>query len=123
MFNEMQQFIQEIGFSELHIFPYSKRSGTKAAEMKDQINGIVKSMRVNQLLELNEKLATSFIQKSVDKPLSVLFEKSDDNYSYGHSDTYIYVKVNKDLSLHNNIQDVIIEIPKYKDTYCKIKEA
>ena len=123
MFMEMYQFIKEIQFSELHIFPYSKRSGTKAAEMKDQINGIVKSMRVNQLLELNEKLATNYIEQNIDKPLSVLFEKSDEKYSYGHSDTYIYVKVNKDESLHNNIQEVMIEIPKYKDTYCKIKEA
>lgn len=123
MFDEMKQFIEEIKFSELHVFPYSKRSGTKAADMKDQINGIIKSMRVNQLLEVNETLATRFIRSNINKPLSVLFEKSDENYTYGHSDTYIYAKVAKDATLHNHIHDVTIEIPKYKDTYCKRKEA
>jgi len=123
MFEEMREFIEDIHFSELHVFPYSKRSGTKAAEMKNQINGIVKSMRVNQLLDLNEKLATRFIENSKNAPLSVLFEKSDENYTYGHSDTYIYAKVSKDESLHNHIHDVMIETPKYKDTYCKRKEV
>jgi len=123
MFDEMKNFIKEIKFSELHVFPYSRRSGTKAADMKDQINGIIKSMRVNQLLEVNEMLATQFIESSKTKPLSVLFEKSDEKYTYGHSDTYIYAKVAKDESLHNHIHDVMIETPKYKDTYCKRKEA
>ena len=123
MFDEMKEFIEQIAFSELHVFPYSKRNGTKAAEMKNQINGIVKSMRVNQLLELNEKLATNYIHNSKNGPISVLFEKSDEKYTYGHSDTYIYVKVDKNESLHNQIQDVTIVLPKYKDTYSKIKEA
>ncbi len=120
MYNEMYEFIKEIEFSELHVFPYSKRSGTKAAQMKDQINGIVKSIRVNRLLELNEALATRFIQKFVEKQASVLFEKSDDKYTYGHSDTYIYVKVDKDINLHNKIANVTIKRPNYKDTFAKI---
>jgi len=123
MFDEMKAFIEEIGFSELHVFPYSKRSGTKAAEMKDQINGVVKSMRVNTLLELNEELANSYIQENMNRPLSVLFEKSDEEYTYGHSDTYIYVRVDKNVLLHNHIYDVTIKKARYKDTYCKIKEA
>lgn len=120
MYSEMVQFIEDCNFSELHVFPYSKRSGTKAAQMKDQINGIIKSVRVNGLLELNEKLATNFINESKENNLSVLFEKSDDLYTYGHSDTYIYVKVNKDLELHNKIAKVSIENVKYKDTFAKL---
>jgi threonylcarbamoyladenosine tRNA methylthiotransferase MtaB len=123
MFDEMKAFIKEIGFSELHVFPYSKRSGTKASEMIDQINGVVKSMRVNALLELNEKLANQYIQQNINRPLSVLFEKSDEVFTYGHSDTYIYIKVAKDVSLHNHIHDVTIQSTKYKNTFCKIKEA
>lgn len=119
MFKEMYEFIKEISFSELHVFPYSKRSGTKAAEMKNQINGIVKSMRVNQLLELNETLANKFIE-SQDKA-SVLFEKSDETYTYGHSGTYIYIKVKKDETLHNQIKNVVLIDKKYKDTLAKIK--
>ncbi len=121
MFEEMYQFIEKIAFSELHVFPYSKRSGTKAAKMDNQINGIVKTTRVNSLLQLNEKLATAFIEKSKNQEVSVIFEKSDDNFTYGHSDTYIYIKVNKDEKLHNEIKNVVIESVKYKDTFGRVK--
>jgi threonylcarbamoyladenosine tRNA methylthiotransferase MtaB len=113
-FQEMFDFIKEIAYSELHVFPYSKRSGTKAAQMKEQINGIVKSYRVNELLKLNDQLATQFIESS--DTVSVLFEKADERYMYGHSDTYIYIKVDKDESLLNEIVDVKITKHEYKNT-------
>ena len=116
MFNEMYEFIKEVGFSELHVFPYSKRNGTIAADMKEQINGIVKSYRVNQLLNLNTELATKFIEDSKDKILSVIFEQSDKDFTYGHSSTYIYIKVKKNEKLHNEIKEVGIESAIYKDT-------
>ena len=122
MFKEMYDFIKEMAFSELHVFPYSKRSGTKAAKMDGHLNGIVKSFRVNQLLELNTILATDFIEKSACNNLSVIFEKSDDQFTYGHSDTYIYIKVNKDETLHNRIMDVSIKSIKYKDTLGVVKD-
>ena len=121
MFEEMYDFIKEIGFSELHVFPYSKRSGTKAALMKNQINGVIKSMRVNRLIELNETLALNYIKSQKENSVSVLFEKSDDKFTYGHSDSYIYIMVDKDESLHNTITDVILESIDYKHTYAKIK--
>ncbi len=117
MFLEMYNFIKKVKFSELHVFPYSKRSGTKAAQMDGHLNGIIKSARVNQLLELNNLLATNFINESKVKELSVIFEKSDEQFTYGHSDTYIYIKVNKDVTLHNEIINVQIQSVKYKDTF------
>ncbi len=120
MYQEMVQFIKECAFSELHVFPYSKRSGTKAALMKDQINGVIKSIRVNGLLELNEVLATNFINQNKNNQLSVLFEYSDELYTYGHSDTYINVKVDKNALLHNKIINITIENAKYKDTIGKV---
>lgn len=121
LFEEMYEFIQKVEFSELHVFPYSKRNGTKAAKMDGHLNGIIKSARVNQLLELNVQLATKFINNSMNNELSVIFEKSDELYTYGHSDTYIYVKVKRDESLHNKIKNVTIEKVKYKDTFVKLK--
>ncbi|MBN2604429.1 MAG: tRNA (N(6)-L-threonylcarbamoyladenosine(37)-C(2))-methylthiotransferase MtaB [Bacilli bacterium] len=120
MFNEMVDFIKTCKFSELHVFPYSKRNGTKAAAMPNQINGIVKSFRVNELLELNEKMANDYIAFSQKKQISVLYETSDDSYTYGHSDTYIYMKVPKDESLHNKIVASKIIRAKYKDTLGEI---
>ena len=122
MFEEMYNFIKEISFSELHVFPYSKRSGTKAAKMDKHLNGIIKSYRVNQLLKLNIELATRFIEGSKDSYLSVIFEKSDDEFTYGHSDTYIYIKVNKDEKLHNQIKNVLIQSIKYRDTLGIVKD-
>jgi threonylcarbamoyladenosine tRNA methylthiotransferase MtaB len=111
-FEEMVLFIEEMAFSELHVFPYSRRSGTKAAKMNDQINGIVKSMRVNRLLELNEKLANNYIKKQ--KLLHVIFESSDQNFTYGHSDNYIYVRTQRDTSLHNQLITCEIESGSYR---------
>ena len=121
MFEEMYDFVKKCNFSEMHVFPYSKRNGTKAALIKGQINGIVKSLRVNRLIQLNEELATNYINAYKDKVVSVLFEQSDDDYTIGHSDTYITVKVAKNEKLHNSIQNVIIDKVKYKDTLGIIK--
>lgn len=123
MFEEMYEFIKEIKFSELHVFPYSKRSGTKAAKMKEQINGVIKSMRVNKLLELNEQLALDYINSQAKQTISVLYENSDDIYTYGHSDSYIYIKVDKDETLHNKIVDTVIDRIEYKKTIGHIKKA
>ncbi len=120
MFLEMYDFIEKVAFSELHVFPFSSRSGTKAAKMSGHLNGIIKSYRVNQLLKLNNRLATNFINKSKNKPLSVIFEKSDKQFTYGHSSTYIYLKVLKNETLHNQIVNVLIDKAKYKDTFGKI---
>ena len=123
MFEEMEAFIKELAFSELHVFPYSKRSGTKAAKRSDHINGIIKSIRVNRLLELNEELASEYIQSSKSNDVSVIFETSDERYTYGHSDTYIKVKTDKDETLHNQLRSCQIIRPKYKDTYVQLKRS
>lgn len=116
-FAEMVQTIRTIAFSELHVFPYSKRNGTVAAKMTPQINGIIKSYRVNQLLMLNEELASNYINQQT--KLSVLFETSDTDYTYGHSDNYIAVKMSKDSSLHNTIVPCTIIDPTYGNTEVK----
>lgn len=116
-FNEMFEFIKEMAFSELHVFPYSRRSGTKAAKMKNQINGVIKTYRVNQLLILNEELANNYINKQ--NKLSVIFETSDNEFTYGHSDNYIYVKTRKDETLHNKLINCSISNGVYRNLEVK----
>jgi len=123
MFEEMVEFTKIINFSEMHVFPYSMRSGTTAAKMKDQINGVIKSIRVNRLLSVSEEMANQYISKSSPDIASVLFETSDSEYTYGHSDTYIRVKTKKDESLHNTIQECIITHPKYRNTIVELKKG
>ena len=117
MFEEMMATISEAAFSELHVFPYSKRTGTKAATMVHQVDAITKSIRVNQLLRLNEELANAYIATKSD--ISVLFERSDDTYTYGHSSSYIAVQTERDLSLHNQIVSCIVLSPVYGNVLVK----
>lgn len=94
-FKETYEFIKKVGFSELHVFPYSKRTGTKAAKMSPQIPEIVKSMRVNDLLTLSTELAQNYANKFKGQIVDVIFEEKfheDQKYIIGHSANYLKVK-------------------------------
>lgn len=121
-FLEMYDFVKKMKFSELHVFPFSKRNGTKAASMSLQINGTIKSIRVNKLLMLNENLATTYIDSIKNQTQSVIFESTDDLYSYGHSSTYVKLKVPKDENLTNKMLNVDIVNVKYQDSIGQIKK-
>lgn len=107
-FNECVDFIKEINFSKLHVFPYSKRDGTVAAKMKDQIDGKVKKERVKTLLDLSKTLEENYNNSFIGKKESCLIEKVDCKYSYGHCSNYIYLKIPK-IYKENEIVDIIIE--------------
>ena len=59
-FMDTYNFIRDHRFSELHVFPYSKRTGTPAARMEDQVDENVKNERVHRLIELNDQLAKQY---------------------------------------------------------------
>jgi threonylcarbamoyladenosine tRNA methylthiotransferase MtaB len=122
-FRQMKENIKRLAFSQLHVFPYSRRSGTIAAKEKEQINGIIKSARVNELLALNEQLELAFIERSKDVTQQVLFEQSDESFTYGHSGSYLYIKVSKDTKLHNRIMPVNIETYTYQNIIGKLKNS
>lgn len=107
-FEEMVDFVKTCAFTEMHVFPFSKRNGTQAAKYKQFVQGDVKQERVKTLLELNKAHHQAFIDQMKDTPLSVLFETSDDTYTYGHASNYLYVATPKDKALHNTITDVVI---------------
>jgi len=115
-FETIKETIKRIQFSELHVFPYSKRSGTKAAQVKDQVHGAVKSMRVNALISLNESLANAYIDTVKDESQSVLFERCDGSVCKGHTSNYIMVSVETDKNLENTICDVKIEAAHYPES-------
>lgn len=75
LFNETLETIKRIGFSELHVFPYSVRNGTPAARMENQVPELIKSMRVNQLLALSEQLAKEYASSCEGKVLQVIPRK------------------------------------------------
>lgn len=107
-FNECMEFIKEINFSKIHVFPYSKRNGTMAATMKDQVSGEIKKERTKKLLSLSKILEEKYSNSFIGKKEYCLIEKVDDNYSYGHCSNYIYLKIPKKYKV-NEIVEVNIE--------------
>ena len=107
-FNECMEFIKEINFSKIHVFPYSKRNGTMAATMKDQVSGEIKKERTKKLLSLSKISEEKYNNSFIGKKEYCLIEKVDDNYSYGHCSNYIYLKIPKKYKV-NEIVEVNIE--------------
>lgn len=112
-FETTYQTIKDIGFTQLHVFPYSPRKNTPAATMENQVNGKVKQERVNRLLELSKQLNSTYSKKQIGKTLPVLFETSEGDTLIGHTDNYLKIKVKANEDLIGQVKDVIIE--EYQD--------
>lgn len=115
-FFETCKVAEKIGFSKIHIFPYSVRPGTKASESKNQIGADVKRKRSLELFEIGEKIKDNFYKTQVGTVHSVLFEKFDGTYNYGHTKNFLYVKILSDKNMENMIVDV--EITDFRDEEC-----
>ena len=90
---ETLDFLHRCAFSELHVFPYSRRPGTPADRFPDQVTNAVKSRRAHEAKEVSLETGKAFREASVGAVLPVLFESAEGEGSLGHSDTYLYVQV------------------------------
>ena len=108
-FEESYNFARDIGFSRVHVFKYSKRDGTPAASMKEQVDGNIKNTRSESLIQLGEKMAGEFMENLVGRELSVLFEEDEtgDTCIEGYTTNYIRVRI-ADTSLKGQIVKVKI---------------
>ncbi|SCY31168.1 threonylcarbamoyladenosine tRNA methylthiotransferase MtaB [Lachnospiraceae bacterium XBB2008] len=120
-FVETCEFIKKVRFFELHVFKYSKRSGTKAAEMPRQIIERVKAQRSDILIDLGDELASEFMKRHLGKASSVLTEEyrtvGDKTYLTGHTPEYINVLIptdNKDKCTGKIITGTYAEMPDKK---------
>lgn len=112
-FMETYNFIRDHRFSELHVFPYSKRTGTPAARMKDQVPEEVKNERVHRLIELNDQLAKQYASTFEDEVLEVIPEEKyklepESGLYEGYSDNYLKVVFAADESMVGKIVRVKI---------------
>jgi len=108
-FAKTYEFIKKVGYTQLHVFPYSPRRGTPAAKMPNQVDEKVKHERVNKLIQLSHQLNDEYAKSQIGKTLRVLFEKEENGYYIGHGDNYLLVKVQSDSELIGKIKNVIIE--------------
>lgn len=112
-FDESLEFVRKIGFADGHIFPYSQRSGTKAAEMPNQISEEIKNRRAAEMSKVVSQSKIKFLEKEVGKIYPVLFEKEKSvNFHQGHTPNQTLVKIfreNSSKSLRKQILYVKIE--------------
>ncbi len=92
-FEDTMNFIKEVNFQELHVFPFSSRTGTVASRMKNQINGTIKKARVKQLLELSDSLKDNYINRSLGSIQKIIPEQIKDGYLQGHTTDYLLVRI------------------------------
>ena len=103
LFMETYNSIKEIGFTELHVFPYSPRIGTPAAKMPNQVDGNIKKERVKKLIELSSELKNNYYKGLIGTEEELLVERYIDGYLVGHLTNYGLCKVKSDEKLLNEI--------------------
>lgn len=108
-FQTTYKFLKKIRFYKTHIFKYSERKGTKAAEMKNQVSGDKKEERSKILLNLSDEIEEKYLNEYVGKEVKVLFEEKDGEYYKGHTANYLMVKVKTEKDVSNTIQKVLVK--------------
>ena len=111
-FNKTIDTCREIGFSKLHVFPFSEREGTKAARLSNKLDGKTKKEYANKLIEVSKELEINYMKKFINKRLDVLIEEYKDGYSYGHTSNFIYVKIKGEYK-HNEFVSVLLKEVEY----------
>lgn len=106
-FEKTKAFLEEVSFSEMHIFKYSKRQGTVAARMENQVKEEVKALRSDILIELGDRLRADFLDSFTGDEKEVLVEEEMEidsvKYMTGHTREYIRVAVEGSTELCNKM--------------------
>ena len=107
-FQNTIQSLKEIKFTKIHTFPYSKRDGTVASEMKDQVDSVVKKRRVKEILKLSSYFEKEYYSHFVDKIMDGVTELKKDNTILVHTTNFIPVIVNNCNVSNNTVVKVRI---------------
>lgn len=103
-FNETLNFVKTIQFSRIHVFKYSVREGTKAAEMSDQIDDSIKATRSKILIDLANSISNDFMKQFIGKDMSILVEtENKENIFEGYTRNYLKVLLKSDINIKNEI--------------------
>ena len=112
-FAESMDFVDRVNFYETHIFKYSRREGTKAAAMKDQVPDQIKAARSAELLELNRKKQAVYEERLLGTTQEVLIEekivRDGEELQIGHTKEYVKIGVKNPNNLINQLVNVEIE--------------
>ena len=118
LFQKTIETCRKVGFSKLHVFPYSERRGTASSRMDGKLDNGVKKDRARRLIEVSHELETNYMKKYLDREIEVLIEENIDGYSYGHTGNYLYAKIKGELP-HNEIVKVKVKDIEYPYVVCE----
>lgn len=106
-FKESEQFLEKVAFAQMHIFKYSKRKGTRAFSMSNQVKEEIKANRSNILINLNEKMMEAYHNSFIGKNERILIEETveidGEQYQIGHNERYIKLAVKAENAMINQI--------------------
>ena len=108
-FDKTYEFLKKIKFYKMHVFKYSKRDGTVAASMPNQVDGNKKEERSNKLIDLSNRNEEENKKEYIGKDLEVLVEEKQGEYYVGHTKNYVMVKFKSNEVLDNKIVRVKIK--------------
>lgn len=120
-FEESMELARQAQFSHIHVFPYSPREATAAADLPDRVNPSVQKERVARLIALGNQLSQEFTAQFAGKVLSVLVEKVSDNGAQGLVPQYVRTHIANGLNLKpGDVAEVQIEEARGGELYGKI---
>ena len=93
LFNETVATVKRIGFSKIHVFPYSRRKGTKADLMNGQIDEKIKKERSRILVDVSKELEIEYMNKFLNQEVEFIPETYKDGFIYGHTGNYLNIKM------------------------------
>lgn len=105
-FQETCDFVNKVGFSKIHVFPYSKRKGTRATLMINQVDQETKKQRAKALRQIGANLRRTSLKQFREVPFEVLFEERKGDYWYGLTSNYIKVSHKSNQNLTNTIKTI-----------------
>lgn len=102
-FNDSLEFIKEMKFSSMHIFPYSRRSGTEADKMQGHLDNSLIKKRARIMIDIASNLKKEYEEKFLNFEFEVLFEQKKKEYWIGHTSNYLEVYLESDEELSNKV--------------------
>ena len=118
-FNDTYKFIEDLKLSFLHVFPYSPKTNTVAANLPSHVDGNIKKERVRKLLHLSDKLKNNYLNSFKTQKVLVFVEGIEDGYYKGYTSEYFEVRFKSDRDEMNNFVSVIINEVKGDIAYGK----
>lgn len=113
-FLETMDTLRKIGFMHIHTFPYSKRDGTKASIMNNQVNDVIKKKRVKEVIELSDKMEEEFYKNNIGKIYEGVTEIHKNGNVIVHTSNFIPVILEQKIDNNKIVKVKIVKVDKLK---------